>query len=150
MPLLLVLVLLMLAEIALFVAVGGVIGVWGVLGLVVLSALAGVAILRGRLARIGVLLRAGDDPARLLAQGAFTAMGAMLLILPGFLTDAVGLLLLVPPVQRLITARIAPRAHVRTARWDGVIEGEFVVEDPPGRASDSAPHPDRPRLPPGH
>lgn len=133
MPFLLIFLLLPLVEIALFVAVGGWIGVWGVLALVVLAALLGVAILRGRLARLPDLLQAGADPARLLAQGALTGLGAMLLILPGFLSDAVGLALLLPPVQRWIADRIAARAtvHATVRTWDsGVIDGEYSVQDP--------------------
>jgi UPF0716 protein FxsA len=148
MPVLLILILVPLIEIALFVAVGGWIGVWGVLSLVVLGALVGVGLLRGRLARVPALLQAGGDPARLLAQGAMTAIGAVLLIAPGFLTDILGLALLLPPVQRAIARRLARAAP--QGRWQAtVIDGEYRVHDaePPG------PHPDEtaPRLrpPPG-
>lgn len=142
MPFLLIFLLLPLLEIALFVAVGGWIGVWGVLGLVVLAGLAGVAILRGRVARLPGLLRAGGDPGQLLAQGALTGLGAMLLILPGFLSDAVGIALLLPPVQRWIARAIAARAsvHATVRTWDsGVIDGEYTVQEP-----------EAPRLPRGH
>lgn len=154
MPVLLILVALPLIEIGLFVVIGGQIGVWAVLALVVLGALVGVGLLRGRLARIPVLLRAGGDPGRLLAQGAFTAIGAVLLIAPGFLTDTLGLILLLPPVQRAITRRFAPLAarggvvHPATARGT-VIDGDYVVQNPDGDAEppDAAP---RLRPPPGH
>jgi len=137
MPILLFLVLIPLVEIALFVAVGGWIGVWPVLALVVLAALAGVAILRGRLAQLQALTRIPEDPARLLAGGAMTAVGAALLIIPGFLTDALGLVLLLPPVQRMVADRLMPR----TATWQArttVIEGEYVVHnpEPPGPDAD--------------
>jgi UPF0716 protein FxsA len=154
MPVLLILILLPLIEIALFVAVGGWIGVWGVLALVVLGALLGVALLRGRLARVPVLLRAGGDPARLLAEGAMTAVGAVLLIAPGFLTDVVGLALLLPPVQRAVARRFA--GSTRTTRWQGtVIDGDYVVRDPQDRDSDrngEQDNDDPPRLrpPPRH
>lgn len=144
MPFLLLLLVLPLVEIALFVAVGGWIGVWGVLGLVVLAALAGVSILRGRFGRLPGLLNAGGDPARLLAQGALSALGAVLLIVPGFLSDAVGLALLLPPVQRLIADRLAARATVRTWRDGGVIEGEYSVED---AGEDAGADPGHPRPP---
>ena len=138
MPILLILVLLPLVEIALFVAIGGRIGVWAVLALVVLGALAGVAILRGRLARLQALSHASEDPARLLAGGALTALGAALLIAPGFLTDALGLVLLLPPVQRLVADRLMPRTRVWQSRTT-VIEGDYVVEDPDGPPDDDTP-----------
>lgn len=145
MPLLLALIALPLIEITLFVVIGGRIGVLPVIGLVLLGALAGVAVLRGRLARLPELARAGADPAALLAGGAMTALGAVLLILPGFLTDALGLALLLPPVQRAIARRLG-RGMVRGQTvWETtIIEGEFERRDP-------APDPDRPQLPPrGH
>lgn len=129
MPVLLFLIALPLIEIALFVAVGARIGVWGVLGLVVLSAFLGIVILRGRMARIPVLLRAGAEPASLLAGGAMTAMGALLLIIPGFLTDIAGLVLLLPPVQRALAARLG--RGTRTDGWQTtIIEGDYVVREP--------------------
>lgn len=129
MPVVWLLIALPLIEIALFVLIGGRIGVWGVLGLVILGALVGVAILRGRLARLPVLLRAGVDPAGLLAHGAMTALGAGLLILPGFLTDALGVALLLPPVQRWLAAGLGRK--VRADGWQTtIIEGDYVVTDP--------------------
>lgn len=130
MPFLLVLIVLVLAEIALFVWVGGVIGVWGVLALVLLSALVGIAALRGRMARLPGLARAGADPAALLTGGAMTALGAGLLILPGFLGDLAGLALLLPPVQAAVQRAVAARLGRGVAWKATVIEGEFVVHDP--------------------
>jgi len=146
MPVLLFLIAVPLIEIGLFVVVGGQIGVWAVLALVVLGALLGLSLLRGRMARLPVLLRAGGDPARLLAQGAMTALGAVLLIAPGFLTDALGLVLLLPPVQRALARRFAPVASHPRHRGD-VIDGDYVVQDPTPPDTDLPRHP---RQPPGH
>lgn len=78
-------------------------------------------------------------PGRLLADGAFRMVAGLLLVLPGFLTDALGLILLIPAVQRLIVASVAARARVATAsfRQEGdIIDGEFEVNHPgqPSRA----------------
>lgn len=130
MPIVWILFALILTEIAVFVAVGGWIGIVPVLALVVLGALAGIAVLRGRLARLPELIRAGADPARLVAAGMMTAAGAVLLMLPGFVTDLAGLALLLPPVQRAAAARLTRGASV--SRWHDVVivEGE-AVEVPP-------------------
>lgn len=160
MPLLLLLILLPLIEIGLFVVIGGRIGVWPVLSLIVLGALAGILLLRGRMARLPVLLRAGREPAQLLAGGVLTALGAFLLILPGFVTDILGLVLLLPPLQAWLGRRLAQaemQAEMRSGMRPGgprgpgsadtVIEGEFSVmeggangrqrdreaQEPPGR-----------------
>jgi UPF0716 protein FxsA len=143
MPLLWAIGALILVEIALFVWIGGLIGVWAVLALVVLGALGGVLALRGRLGSLPALARAGADPGRLLVGGALTAVGAGLLILPGFLTDLAGLALLLPPVQRALIAALG--RGLDRAQAEGrvtVIEGSYEVRDPDAPAD---------RLPPrGH
>jgi UPF0716 protein FxsA len=129
MPILLGLIALTLVEIALFVWMGGAVGVWPVLALVLLSGLVGIGALRGRMARLPELARAGADPAVLLAGGAMTVLGAGLLILPGFVTDLVGLALLLPWVQHRVAARLGRGRG--GAEWQTtVIEGEFEVRDP--------------------
>lgn len=150
MPLLLALIALPLIEIALFVWVGGRIGVWPVLALVILGALVGIGVLRGRMARLPELARAGTDPGALLAGGAMTALGAFLLILPGFLTDALGLALLLPPVQRAIARRLGRGMARGKAAWQTtIIEGEYEVREPPAdpdlRHLPPQPRPERPR-----
>lgn len=133
MPLLLLFVALPLIEIALFVIVGGQIGVLGVIGLIVLSAFGGMAVLRGQQARM-MMARQGVlrlSPGMLLAEGAFRLLAGVLLIMPGFLTDALGLVLLVPLAQRLILASVVVKAQGRMRPVDDdVIDGEFEVRDP--------------------
>jgi UPF0716 protein FxsA len=61
-------------------------------------------------------------------------LGGALLILPGFFTDALGLLLLLPPVQMLMTRRLLKSGavfHAARPADDDIIEGEFT-ETPPG------------------
>lgn len=135
MPALLAFIALPLIEIALFILIGARIGVGTTLGLIVLSALAGVMILRGQQARLQGMMQGGlrVAPGRLLADGAFRMTAGLLLVLPGFLTDALGLILLVPAVQRLIVARIGARARVATASFHqqgDIIDGEFHVHEP--------------------
>jgi UPF0716 protein FxsA len=142
---LLILVLWPVIEISLFVLVGGQVGVWGVLGLIALAALAGVLLLRlwggQAVAQLRQGVAAGQDPGPALVAGALRAMGAGLLILPGFLSDAVGLLLLLPPVQAVVIDRI--RARIITAamaagpvpQGDRVVDGEFQDITPGPRAT---------------
>jgi len=134
-----------LVEIALFVLVGDAIGLWPTLLAVVLSAVAGVAIVRLRgfraLMQMRASLEAGEDPAGPLAHGALTVLAGLLLIVPGFFTDAVGLLLLSPAVRGALIARAGARLRVRAAARRRerpaaaeVIEGEYeTVEDTPRR-----------------
>jgi UPF0716 protein FxsA len=97
--------LLPLAEIAGFVVVGKAIGLWATLGLVVLSSLLGVVLLRAQgltiLRRISTIGREGGVPGRELVHGAMVVVAGFLLLLPGFITDILGLLLFVPGVREL-------------------------------------------------
>lgn len=135
MPVLLAFIALPLIEIALFILIGARIGVGATLALILLSAVAGVMILRGQQARLQGMMQGGlrVAPGRLLADGAFRMVAGLLLVLPGFLTDVLGLILLIPAVQRLILARIAARARVATASFHqqgDIIDGEFRVHEP--------------------
>jgi UPF0716 protein FxsA len=125
-----------LVEIGLFVTVGGAIGLWTTLAIVLGTGLLGAFILRN-VARLtgGAGLR---DPRQMVltaARGGMTLLAGILLILPGFLTDAMGLLLLLPPVQALVTRLLAARIKVATERMQpdagtDVIEGDFRRVDP--------------------
>jgi UPF0716 protein FxsA len=136
-PFLLFFVLLPLVEIALFIAVGAQIGVGATLALIVLSALLGVTILRGQQARAVQMMQGGlrVAPGTFLAQGAFRAFSGILLILPGFLTDVIGLVLLIPALQRAIVRMIGAGATVATATvWQegDIVEGDYEVREPGG------------------
>jgi UPF0716 protein FxsA len=134
-PLLLLFVALPLIEIALFIAIGSQLGVVMTLAIIVLGALLGVSILRGQQARAVGMMQNGlrADAGTFLAQGAFRIVGGLLLILPGFLTDTIGLILLIPPVQRAMVRAISARATVTTGnvyQREDIIEGEFEVREP--------------------
>lgn len=104
-PLSLLLLALPLVEIAVFVAVGRQIGVLPTVGLVVLSGVVGAILLRvqgfGILTRIREQIADGRDPGRELAHGVMVLMAGILLLIPGFVTDILGILLFLPPVRDL-------------------------------------------------
>ncbi|MDO1584724.1 FxsA family protein [Rhizobium oryzicola] len=117
-----------LAEIAGFVIVGRAVGVWGTLGLVLLSVLVGSLLLRSQgvavLRQINDEGRQGRVPAKAIVDGAMMVLGSILLIIPGFLTDILGLLLFVPPVRDAIWRMIGERAVVRTSSYRSSSDGE--------------------------
>lgn len=104
-----------LIEIALFVTVGSWVGVLGTLAIVLGSGVTGVWVLRRQGVQLGQALRqnmgAGRDP---VAHSGLIALGAVLLILPGFLTDMMGLAMMVAPVRAAIIARIGSRVRMAT------------------------------------
>lgn len=100
-----------LIEISLFVTVGGAIGLWPTLAIVVLTAVAGSAMVRAQGFRTWQKARAsldrGEMPVKELFDGLCIFAAGIALVTPGFFTDAIGILLLLPPVRMLIAARLA-------------------------------------------
>lgn len=130
MPFLLALLIgLPLAEIAVLIAVGGEIGLWATLALLVLAGLAGSLLIRA--SGLAVLWQAraaaqmGRSPAGALLAGAFSVLAGILLIIPGFLTDILALLLLVPVVQAALV-RGVPRRRRAAAGARPVIDGDYT------------------------
>jgi UPF0716 protein FxsA len=112
-----------LAEIAGFVLVGRTIGLWGTLGLVVGTAILGGLLMRSQgmhlLRQISMEGREGRMPGRALVDGAMIVIAGILLLLPGFLTDILGILLFVPFVRGLIWSAIGRRIVVVSPQRSG-------------------------------
>ncbi len=105
--------LLPLAEIAGFVIVGRAIGLAATLALVVLGFVVGCFLLRrqgiGILRRMSAEGRSGTMPGRELLNPAMTVIASLLFIIPGFLSDILAILLLIPQVRNLLWRSIARR-----------------------------------------
>lgn len=115
-----------LIEIALFVVVGSQIGVLPTIGLTIATALLGAMLLRvqgfGVLARIRDKMERGGAPGEDLVHGLMIMLAGVLLLMPGFFTDTIGLLLFLPPVRdlgwRLVRGRIVVHAAgARGGTW---------------------------------
>lgn len=132
MPLLLLFLALPMIEIALFVVIGDEIGVLATLLWVIASFALGFGLLRTEPQRSAIDLRvalARDiDPASPMAHSALRLLAALLLIVPGFLTDAIGALLLVPQVRALALGRLHQRVQAARPARDDVIDGEYDVQ----------------------
>jgi UPF0716 protein FxsA len=122
-----------LIEIALFIQIGGWLTLWPTLGIVILTGVLGVVLMRRQGLRvIRDAQRALDelrDPLAPLAHGALILLAGFLLFLPGFLTDTMGLLLLIPAVRMALLRRgLGSRVHV-------TVFGTAGRSTPRGRAS---------------
>lgn len=105
-----------LIEIGLFIQVGGAIGLWPTLGIVVLTAILGTSLVRsqGKLA-LGQMrnsFQTLSDPTEPLAHGAMILFAGALLLTPGFFTDAIGFVLLVPTVRMSVYRYISKKVTV--------------------------------------
>jgi UPF0716 protein FxsA len=113
---LLVLLSLPLLEIGVLVAVGSKIGVLATIGLVILTGMLGTFLLRvqgfSAFARLQNELRSGKAPERELANAAMIMLAGVFLIIPGFISDIIGLLLFLPPVRALVIKAMASRVTV--------------------------------------
>jgi UPF0716 protein FxsA len=141
--LLLVFVAAPLIELYLLIEVGSVIGALPTIALSIFTALLGGALVRVQgfrvLFRAQSSLEKREVPAFELLEGALLLLVGLALLLPGFVTDAIGFLLLVPPLRRRLIVRwLAARGSLGPAepphkghgsRSDRILEGDYRRED---------------------
>ena len=107
-----------LLEIYLFIVVGSEIGAFSVIALILLTALLGIFMLKNQgfatMRRFRETVAGGEPPAIALAESFLRLIGGLLLLAPGFFTDAVGLLLLLPLTRHFFVIRyMMPYLNVR-------------------------------------
>ncbi len=132
-----------LAELYLLIEVGSVIGAIPTIALSLFTAVLGGVLVRAQgfsvLFRVQAALDRREVPALELLEGALLLLVGVALLLPGFITDAIGFLLLVPPLRRgLILRWLKRRGALQPApggpagpeaRRDRIIEGDYRRED---------------------
>jgi UPF0716 protein FxsA len=119
-PLVLLFIAVPIAELAVIIQVGQAIGVWWTIALLIADSLLGTWLMRhqGRVVwrRFNDTVQAGRVPAREVLDGALVIFGGALLLTPGFITDILGLILLIPPsrvvVRAILSRRLAHRMVV--------------------------------------
>ncbi len=126
-----------LLEVAVFIQVGGAIGVWPTIAATVATALAGSLLLRAQgltvLTRARAQMDQGQLPAREMFEGVCLVLAGALLLVPGFVTDVIGLLLFIPPVRELLRLMIARHIAAKAARGEArvFVDGVEVRPDDP-------------------
>jgi UPF0716 protein FxsA len=116
-----------LVELYAIIQVGQAIGALWTIALLLLDSLLGAWLLRsqGRAvwARFRSALASGRPPARETADGALVIVGGALMLAPGFITDAFGVLLLLPPSRALVRRGLLRHARSRLLLGLGTLDG---------------------------
>lgn len=116
-PLILVLFLVVpIVELYVIVQVAGGIGVLETLGLLIVVSIVGAWLVKaqgyGIIRRVQTKLAAGELPGAELVDGALILFAGALMLTPGFVTDGVGLLLLLPPTRAIVRVFLMKRFSV--------------------------------------
>lgn len=154
-----------IVEVAVFIEVGGRLGLWPTLATIILTAMAGTALLRQQglatLQRVRESLEANRFPMAEVFDGLCLLVAGALLLTPGFVTDAAGLLLFVPAVRVALrqafgrylvasgrldvwTEKPGPFASGGGGDRDAVIDGEYHEVPPETAAGNNGDDTDQP------
>jgi UPF0716 protein FxsA len=148
-PLVLLFIVVPIAELFVIIQVGQAIGVWWTIGILIADSILGSVLMRsqGRIAwrRFNEAIQAGRVPAREVVDGALVIFGGALLLTPGFLTDILGLVLLLPPTRAIVRAILLRRfTHRLVASATRPPPRRHRPADVEGTAIDVEPPSDRP------
>ena len=121
-------------EIYLFIKIGSQIGAFNTISLIFITAVVGI--LYARYEGLNTFksgfaqLMKNEIPAYELISGAAIAFAALLLIIPGFATDFIGFLLIIPFTRKIILNQLSKKISKNNIKKKDFIEGEFEdIED---------------------
>ena len=132
---LITIILVPIIEIYLFIKIGGQIGAFNTISLIFITAVIGI--IYARYEGLNTLksgfsqLVKNELPAYEIISGAAITFAALLLIIPGFATDVLGFLLILPFTRKIIFGRFVDKFKNETKNKKPYIEGEFedIQED---------------------
>jgi UPF0716 protein FxsA len=136
-------ILVPLLEIYLLIKVGGIIGAIPTVAMVVFTAVLGALLLRHQglytFAKVQTALARGELPTVAMLEGVVLLISGAMLLTPGFFTDTLGFLGLVPPLRQWLILKVLERGVIHTvgpgARPHGpesghrTLEGDYRRED---------------------
>jgi len=119
-----------LIEIYLLIEVGGAIGAFPTVLAVVFTAVLGVTLIRiqgfSTLQKAQQSMAQGVTPATEIFEGMMLLVAALCLLMPGFFTDSIGFLLLIPPFRLFLTSRIISSAVLQSRFSRNNMSGDFI------------------------
>ena len=126
---LLSIILVPIVEIYLFIKIGAKIGAFNTILLIFITAITGI--IYARYEGLNTLRSAysqmikQETPAYEIISGAAIAFAALLLIIPGFATDIIGFLIILPITRKLILGKVSTKIKKRKSDKNNFIDGEF-------------------------
>ena len=130
---LLLLISIPLIEIYLFIKIGSYIGAFNTVSLILITAIVGIIYARYEgfnTLRSGMSqLIKNEIPIYEIISGTALTFAALLLILPGFATDLIGLILIFPPTRKLILKNFSKKYASKNQKKKDFIDGEFEDKD---------------------
>lgn len=113
-------------ELWVIIKVGETIGALNTIGLLVLSSVVGSWLMKreglGVLRRIQATVAAGSVPGKELADALLILLGGALMVAPGFISDGVGMLLMLPPVRAVVRRSVRRRFAARVIGSSDIID----------------------------
>ena len=130
----LTIILIPIIEIYLFIKIGSQIGAFSTIFLIFATAIVGVYYAKyeglNTLKSGFVQISKNETPAYEVLSGAAIAFAAILLIIPGFFTDIIGFLLILPLSRKYIFSKLKNKFKTRSNQKNNFIDGEFEdIED---------------------
>ena len=99
-----------MAELFVLIHVGAAIGAWPTIGLTILTAVVGASLVRSQglqtVFKAQQKIEEGQVPAQQVAEGILLMISGACLIMPGFITDFIGMVILIPPVRAYLAQRL--------------------------------------------
>ena len=121
-------------EIGLFIQVGGFLGLWPTIALVLITAFVGASLVRSQgiqtLMSVQGRLEQGELPAQHIFEGVMLAVAGVLLLTPGFMTDTLGMLVLLPAPRAAIAKYLMGKVVLKTMNGGG-FQGGFSNQGSP-------------------
>lgn len=113
-----------LVELYVIIQVGSAVGAMNVIGLLILVSIVGGWLMKqqglGVIRRVQEQLHAGEVPGREIVDGFLILFGGALMLTPGFITDVLGMGLLLPPVRAVVRSALARRFKVIAVNRGGI------------------------------
>lgn len=134
MPVFVVLLLAVVAEVAVLVMVGNALGALVTILLLIAVSAVGVSLLRRQgtrtLTSLTDAVRNRRDPQPEMVDGTLIAIAAALILFPGFISDVAALFLLFPPTRAVVRKRLLRKAQARRMPHN-IVDGEVVPDEEP-------------------